>query len=324
MMQAVRRSTALAVMALAMAACVTAQAQSSRRPLRIIVPADAGSVMDVIARTVQPALSKALDGQPVIVENIPAAGGVVATTQLVQSSPDGNTVSMVSDNHTVNPHVFAKLPYDTLKDITPISVLVSIPMVLVATPALPVHNAAELGQYLKSKPAGSFNFASSGPGTVIHLAGKMFADAVKADVVHVPYKGVSPQMLAIANGEAQFGVIGLPAVQGFLKAGTLKGIALMGGPRLPGLPDPLPMQGLPEVNWSAWVGVIARAGLPAEETSRLYNGFRTAFAAPDVAAAVQKLQVVVNLTPPEETARFLKSEFDRYGRIVKSAGITPN
>ena len=204
-----------AVLALAAARCSPPPASMPRAAARcaVILPVGAGSGVDTIMRAAQTDLSKALGGQPVVIENLPGAGGITGTQAIVKAAPDGNTIGVISNNHAVNPSVYKKIPYDSLKDITPISVVGSTPFVLVVNPAkVPAKNAKELQALLKAKP-GAYNYASSGNGTIIHLAGEMFLDAADVDVKHIPYKGVGPMIADLIGGQVDSGVVAA-SVQG--------------------------------------------------------------------------------------------------------------
>ena len=197
---------------------------ADKRPLRVIVPASAGSGIDTIIRAADPSLTKALDDQPVVVENLPGAGGITGTAALVKSPPDGSTIAVVSNNHVVNPSVYKKMPFDSINDITPISVIGATPFVLVVNPAkIPAKNAKELQAFLKAKP-GVYNYASSGNGTIIHLAGTMFVEAAGVDVSHIPYKGMGQMVTDIIGGQVDMGVVSVPVAQGHLKSEALRAI----------------------------------------------------------------------------------------------------
>jgi len=317
-----RRTLLAAAAALLTAASGAAHAQSSS-PLRVILPVSAGSGVDTIMRAAQADLSKALGGQPIVIENMPGAGGITGTAALVKAAPDGNTIAVVSNNHAVNPSVYKKLPYDSLKDITPISVIGSTPLVLVVNPTkLPVKNAKELQALLKANP-GTYNFASSGNGTIIHLAGEMFVEAAGVDAKHIPYKGVGPQLTDLMGGQVDFGVVALPAVQGHLKSGALRAIGVMGKSRVASLPD-LPTiaeQGFPDVDVAGWFAVIGPAKMPPAQVKRIHDAFVAAFSAPDVKATMAKQENVIAPTTPEEATRFFASEEDRYAKLVKKANV---
>jgi tripartite-type tricarboxylate transporter receptor subunit TctC len=299
-------------------------ALAADKPLRMILPVGAGSGVDTIARAVGPSLTKALGGQPVVIENLPGAGGITGTSALVQAAPDGATIGLVSNNHAVNPSVYKKLPYDSLKDITPISVIGATPFVLVVNPAkLPAKNAKELQALLQAKPGG-YNYASSGNGTIIHLAGEMFIDAADVKALHIPYKGVGPMVADLIGGQVDFGVVALPAVQGHLKSGALRAIGIMGKSRVASLPD-LPTiaeQGFPEVDVGGWFAVVGPKGLPPAEVKRLHEAVVAAFAMPEAAQAMAKQENIVAPSTPEAAVQFFRSEQERYARLVKKANIT--
>ena len=205
--------------------------------MRIIVPASAGSGIDTIIRAAGPSLTRALGGQPLVIENVAGAGGITGTVTLVKAPADGNTIGFVSNNHAVNPSVFKKMPFDSLNDITPISVVGATPFVLVVNPQkVPAKTAKELQAFLKAKP-GVYNYASSGNGTIIHLAGAMFADAAGVDVRHIPYKGMGPMVADIIAGQVEVGVVSVPVAQPHLKSGALRAIGVMGKQRVTTLPD---------------------------------------------------------------------------------------
>ncbi len=317
-----RRLAALVLLGVGLLGALGANG-ADRPPLRVILPVSAGSGVDTIVRAVAPALQKELGGQPVVIENLPGAGGITGTSALVKAQPDGNTIAFVSNNHAVNPSVYKKMPYDSLADVTPISVVGATPFVLVVNPTkLPANNAKELVALLKAKP-GVYNFASSGNGTIIHLADEMFVDAAGVDAKHIPYKGVGPMVADLIGGQVDFGVVAVPAVQGHLKNGTLRAIGVMGKTRVPSLPD-LPTiaeQGFPEVDIAGWFAVLGPPKLPAADVKRLHDAVVAAFANAEVRAAMARQENLINPSTPEAAAQTLKSEQDRYARLVKKANI---
>lgn len=318
-----RRSfAALSAAVLALAAW-PALAQTDR-PLRVILPISAGSGVNTIVRAAGPALSKALGGQSVVIENLPGAGGLTGTQALVKSPPDGFTIGFVSNNHVVNPSVYKKMPFDAVNDITPISVIGATPFVLVVNPTkVPAKNAKELAEFLKAKP-GTYNYASSGNGTIIHLAGEMFVDAAKVDVRHIPYKGTGPMVADLIGGQVEMGVVAVPAVQGHLKSGALRAIGVMGKERVASLPNvpTIAEQGFPDVDIAGWFAVIAPPKLPADQVMRLHAAVTAAFASPEVKEAMAKQENVINPSTPEEAAKFFQTEKDRYAKLVQKANIT--
>ncbi|RYF80870.1 MAG: tripartite tricarboxylate transporter substrate binding protein [Comamonadaceae bacterium] len=319
-----RRSLiALATAALVAPLAPLAHAQGSA-PLRVILPVGAGSGVDVIVRSAQNALSKALGGQAVVIENLPGAGGITGTQTLIKAAPDGNTIAVVSNNHAVNPSVFKKLPYDSLADITPITIIGGSPFVLVVNPTkVTAKNAKELQAVMKAKP-GDFNYASSGNGTIIHLAGELFVSEAGVTARHIPYKGMGPMITDIMGGQVEMGAAAVAAVQGQLKAGTLRPIGVMGKERVQSLPDvpTIAEQGFPNVDIAGWFAAVAPKGLPAAQVKRLHDAFVTAFNDPEVKAGFAKRDDMTILGTPEDAARFLKSEQERYAVLVKKANVT--
>jgi tripartite-type tricarboxylate transporter receptor subunit TctC len=314
----------IAAAALALAAAVPAAAQGpSSAPLRVILPVGPGSGVDTIVRAAQNALSKALGGQPVVVENLPGAGGITGTSQLVKAAPDGKTIAFVSNNHAVNPSVFKKLPYDSLNDITPIAVVGETPFVLVVNPGkLPAKNARELAALLKAKPD-TYNFGSSGNGTILHLAAEMFVDAADVKAKHIPYKAVGPMVTDLIGGQIDFAVLSVPSVQAHLKAGTLRAIGITGGSRVPSLPD-LPTikeQGFPEVDVAGWFAAIGPARLPQAEVNRLHSAIVAAWSSPEVKEAMAKQENVIHPSTPAAAGQFFRTEQARYGKLVQKAEV---
>jgi tripartite-type tricarboxylate transporter receptor subunit TctC len=317
-----RRSIAVLVgVSLALSA-TGSLAQASDKPLRMVLPVGAGSGVDTIMRAAAPSLTKALGGQPVVIENLPGAGGLTGTSVVVRAPADGKTLGVVSNNHVVNPSVFKKMPFDAINDITPISVVGGTPFVLVVNPKVPAKNAKELQALLKAKPDG-YNYASSGNGTIIHLAGAMFLDAAGVDARHIPYKGVGPMVADIIGGQVEMGVVAVPAVQGQLNSGALRAIGVMGKTRVPSLPDvpTIAEQGFPEVDVSGWFAVVGPAKLPQAEVKRLHAAIVAAFNTPETKDAMAKQENIINPMTPEASAQFFKTEQERYAKLVKKANI---
>lgn len=303
--------------------CGVAVAQSGSAPLRVILPLSAGSAVDAIVRSAQNALSRALGGQTVVIENLPGAGGITGAQAIVRAAADGNTVGFISNNYSVNPSVFKNMPYDSLNDITPISVVGGSPFVLVVNPAkVAARSVKDMQALLRSKP-GAFNMASSGNGTIIHLAGEMFVDALGVQVQHIPYKGMAPMVSDIVSGQVDFGVVAVTTAQGHLASGRLKAIGVMGRQRVPSLPDvpTVVEQGFPEVDVAGWFAMVAPKGLPAPQVKRLHDAVVTAFNDPDVKAAMARQDNFITPTTPDAAAKFLRSEQERYARLVAKANI---
>lgn len=319
----ITRRNVLASAAAALAAgALPALAQTSDKPVRIVLPISAGSGVDNIARASSVAIGKAL-GHPVVIENLPGAGGVTGASAVAKAAPDGFTLGMVSNNHVINPAVYKKLPYDTLNDFTPISVIGATPLVLVAAKSVPANNVQELIALVKAKPD-DFNYASSGNGTIIHLAGEMFVEHAGLKVRHIPYKGTGPMVNDLLGGQVQFGVVALPAIQAHIKSGAVKAIGLCGAQRSPAAPDipTIAEQGLPDYDVAGWFAVIGPARLPAAEVQRVHDALVKAYASPEVVEAMAKQGNVVKPSSPDEAAKFFRSEAARYAALVKKANVT--
>ena len=320
----IRRHT-LRVIALAAAATclvgVPAIAQGGK-PVRLILPISAGSGVDTIARAASPALGKAL-GQPVVIENLPGAGGVTGAAAVVKASPDGSTLGLVSNNHVINPSVFKSMPFDAIKDVTPISVLGATPLVLVVNPKVPAKNVKELVTLMKAKPD-TYNLASSGNGTIIHLAGEMFLNEAGVKARHVPYKGTGPMVTDLLGGQVEMGVVALNAAQPYLKSGQLRAIGLCSDVRSAAAPDipTIAEQGLPRYNVEGWFAVIGPAGMKPADVKRVHDAFAAAFTTPEVMDAMKRQATSVKPSTPEEAAKYFRAEADRYAQLVKKANVT--
>lgn len=324
MNSSISRRAALGLVANGFALAALPVWAQSDKPLRIILPVGAGSGVDTIARAAAPFLTKALGGQAVIVENLAGAGGITGASALAKAVPDGLTIGLVSNNHVINPSVYRKIPYDTLADFTPISVMGVTPFVLVVNPGkVAATNVKELIALLKAKPDG-YNYASSGNGTVIHLAGEMFVDEAKVVIRHIPYKGTGPMVADLIGGQVEMGVVALPAVQAHLKSGALRAIGLCGKTRSPAAPDipTIAEQGLPNYEIEGWFAVLGPAKLPPEQVKRIHTAFVTAFNTPEVKEAMAKQGNVIHPTSPEAAAQYFRSEMTRYAALAKKAGVT--
>ena len=313
---------AIVVASLLAALAIPALAQAPQKSMRVILPVSAGSGVDAIVRAASNSLSKAL-GQPVVVENLPGAGGITGTTALVKAPADGTTIGVVSNNHVTNPSVYKNLPFDPIADITPIAIIGSTPFVLVVNPAkIPAKDVHELVAALKARP-GEYNYASSGNGTIIHLAGAMFADEAGVDIKHIPYKGTGPMVTDLLGGQVDLGVVALPSVQGHLKTGALRAIGITGAARTPAAPQipTVAEQGLPQYDVAGWFAVIGPAKLPPAEVKRIHDAFVAAFSAPEVKEAMAQQGNDINVSSPEDAARFFRTESERYARLIKKIGL---
>ena len=302
-------------------AVVPAQAQLGERAIKLILPVATASGVDTITRSASVALTSAL-GHPIVIENQPGAGGIVGTSALVKAAPDGYTLSIVSNNHVIYPSVYKALPFDPIADITPIAVIGSTPIVVVVNPRVPANNAQELVALLKARP-GQLNYASSGNGTILHLAAEMFMDEAGVKATHVPYKGVGPMLTDLIGGQVEIGALSLPSIQQHLKSGALRAIGTGTATRLAAAPDIPTMteQGLPGYLVEGWFAVIGPAKLPPADVKRINAAFVAAFATPEVREAMARQGNTINVSTPEYAATFFSTELAKYAKLVKKAGI---
>jgi tripartite-type tricarboxylate transporter receptor subunit TctC len=319
-----RRNTA-ALLALSLTLpLVSASAQTtSDRQLRMIVPNAAGSSVDALARTFGNPLSK-VTGHPVVIENLPGAGGITGTVQLVRAPKDGLTLGMVSNNHVVNPSIYKSIPFDTLKDVTPISVIGTSPFVLVVHPSVPARDLKELIALARAKP-GQLNYGSSGNGTILHLAGEAFkSDAGGLEIKHVPYRGTGQLTTDLLGGQIQMAFLGVTGVAQHIKAGKLRAIGVTTKNRSSLMPEVAPMseQGLPDYNYEGWIALIAPAGLSQAVVAKLYADTKAVLAAKEVQDALTVQGFTVVGSTPEATAQMFQSDMVKYAKVVKESGAT--
>jgi tripartite-type tricarboxylate transporter receptor subunit TctC len=298
-----------------------AQAQSGT--LKFVLPVSAGSGVDGIVRAASGQLGKAL-GQNVVVENQPGAGGIVGTQTLVRAAPDGQTLSFVSNNHVIYPSVTKNLPFDPIADITPIALVAYTPLVLIVNSKLPAQNLGEFVALLKASP-GKYNYASSGNGTILHLAPELFKDVTGTFSTHIPYRGFAPMLQDIVSGQVDWGVAALPAALGQIKAGNVRGLCIPMRERSQAAPD-IPTSaeaGVPAYQIDAWIACVGPKGLPTEQVRRINTAIKTAFDTPEVKEAMAKQGNIVGVTTPEAAGEHFKKELSRYAALVKKAGVVP-
>ena len=316
-----RRAFAFGGAALA-ALALPALAQTGDKPIRIVLPIGAGSGVDTIARAAQPSLGKTL-GQPVVIDNLPGAGGITGAAAVAKAAPDGLTLGLFSNNHVINPAVYKKMPFDAINDFTPISIIGATPLVVVANKSVPARSVKELVALIKARPD-DFNYGSSGNGTIIHLAGEMFIDQAGVNVRHIPYKSTGAMVTDLIGGQVQFGVVALPAIQQHIKSGAVTAIGLCSAARSPAAPEipTLAEQGLSGYNVEGWFAVVGPARMAPAEVQRVHEAFVKAFAMPDVVDAMAKQGNIIKPTSPDDAARFFRSEAARYAALAKKAGVT--
>jgi len=291
------------------------------RPIRLIVPFPPGGAVDPIARSIAQKLEETW-GQPVVIDNKAGAATIIGTEIVAKAAPDGYTVILVATSFTVNAAMYSKLPYNPVKDFTPISLVSRLPNMLVVNPQLPVSSVKELIDYLKARP-GQVNFSSIGNGTTQHLAGELFKSMAGVNMVHVPYKGSGPSMMSVVSGETSVTFDSIFLLTPQVKAGKLRALAATGTQRSPIAPN-LPTvseSGLPGFNVGGWVGFLAPAGIPREVLQKWYGEISRILQLPEI----RERQISQGLEPvgstPEQFAEFIKAEIAKWANVAKQAGI---
>lgn len=316
-----RSAIACAALALSISAALV-QAQPADKPIRVIVPLTPGSTVDAIARAMSNQLAK-VTGHPVVIENLVGAGGMTGTQQIVTAPKDGSTIGMISSNHVINPSIYKKVPFDSLADITPITVIGTVPLVLVVNPSVQAKNTKELVALMKSKP-GLLNLGSAGNGSTLHLAGELFGLEAGVEIKHIPYKGTGPLTSDLLGGQVEMGFISVTAAAPHVKAGKLRAIGVSTKQRSTILPDvpTLAEVGLPNYSFDAWIAAIGPAGLPKPIVQKYYNDIKTVLGQKDVQDALAAQGIAVINGTPEAAVPFFKSELEKHAALVKKSGAT--
>lgn len=315
-----RRMAAMAGAAMALPAI--ARAQATDKTLRVILPLGPGSSVDTSVRVLSDALGKAL-GQHVLIDNIPGVGGITGTAQLVRAAADGQTIAVISTNHVVNPSVYESVPFDAVNDITPITMIGTTPLVLLAHPSLPAKNIAELVALAKAKP-GTINYGSSGNGTILHLAAEMLVGEADIKLQHIPYRAAGQLLQDLIGGQIQLCFFGINVAAAHVKSGKLRALGVSTARRAALMPD-LPTiaeQGLANYALEGWFAAIGPARMKPADVARINGAFKAALAVPEIRDKLVGQGNAVGTTSPDETARFLRAELERYTRLVKRAGIS--
>jgi tripartite-type tricarboxylate transporter receptor subunit TctC len=322
--QPVRGALMLSLAAAGLAAMPPAFAQKADawpvRPLRLIIPASPGGGADTLARIMTPRLTERF-GQPVVIDNRPGAAGTIAMDITARSVPDGYTSILTqSTSSVIAPAIYAKMPYRTLVDLTPVSLIAEVPHVLVVNPTVPANNLKELIALAKAR---SLNYASSGIGAGSHFSGEMLDRAAGIRTTHLPYKGAGPALAAVISGEAQLFSSPINAAMGQIKAGKLRPIAMTTSKRSAVLPD-LPTvaeSGFPGFDIGTWFGLMLPAKAPKALVTRMHAEYTTALKAPDVQERLlADGSVPIGNTPEEFRAR-IAVDLERFARIAREANI---
>jgi tripartite-type tricarboxylate transporter receptor subunit TctC len=300
---------------------VQAQGAFPSKSVALVLPFPPGGSTDIVARTLQPRLS-ALLGQPVLVDNRSGAAGMIATNYVVKSAPDGYTLFLSFDTHAINPIVYKDIPYDTFKDLLPVTLLVRFPLVMGAYGGLPAGNLKEFVALAKGQP-GKFNYASTGLGSLNHLLAENLKSLAGIDVLHVPYKGGGPAIQAMLTGEVAFCFLSYGAQKGQMQAGKLKPLAVTGAKRMADLPDvpTVAESGYPGFEAYSWIGIFAPAGTPEAVIRRLHQDFTAALQDPEVKAKLVAAGFEPVGSTPQDLGQFVRREYDKWSKFVKEAKI---
>ena len=314
---------ALITVALALVAPVAfGQAASyPTRPIRLVVPFPPGGATDILARALAQRWSETL-GQQVVVDNRPGAGGNIGSELVARAAPDGYTLLMGTvGTHAINASLYAKMPYDHVKDFAPVVLVAGVPNVMVVNPAVPAHTVQEFIAYAKANP-GKVNFASSGNGTSIHLSGELFKVMTGVQMTHVPYKGSAPALQDLLGGQVQVMFDNLPPSLPHIKAGKLRAVAVTSARRAPALPDvpTIAESGLPGFEASSWFGVLAPAGTPAPIVTRLNAEANNWLGTPDAKEKMLALGANAIGGSPEDFAAHIRAETAKWAKVVKESG----
>lgn len=314
-----RRRALLAAAALSLAGA--AAAQPSDAPLHMVVTFPPGGSTDIAARIMQPELEKRL-GRPVVVENRPGAASQLATNHVAKSTPNGNTVLVAFDTHAINPIAKSRLPYDTFKDFTGVTLAVRFPLVIGASASVPAKDLRGFIEAAKKEPS-RFSYASTGVGSMNHLVMEDIKRRAGVYVLHVPYGGGGPAVQAVVGNVSQLTLLSYAALKGQIAAGKIKPLAVTGTERLPDLPDvpTVAESGFPGFQAYSWIGIFAPAATPADKLGPLTEGFRAALQAPEVKNRLTQAGFEVVASDGPGVDRHARAEFERWTAFVRETKL---
>ena len=291
------------------------------KPVKIVVPFAAGGGVDVLTRVLADKLGPAL-GATIVVEAVPGAGGNLGSAQVARAAPDGYTLLMATTGtHTINPGLYKDMPFDAVKDFAPITVIASVPNLLVVNPQVPAKNLEELVALAKSKP-GKLNFASFGYGTSNHLSGELLKSEAGIDVAHVPYKNAPQAVTDIVSGQITFAFVNAPLAIPQVNAGKLRALAVTGARRSAAVPQFPTMSeaGLPNFVVESWYGLMAPAGTPEPVLRKIHDATIQVLSTPEMKRAFARQGADVETSTPEEFAKMIVTEKARWADIIKKSG----
>lgn len=319
MYKLLRVLTTLAVTCVISSGGAIAQPAYPNKPIRLVVPFPPGGATDLLARIVSQKLTEAL-GQSVVVENKPGAGSIVGADAVAKSLPDGYTLLMAtSTTLAINPSLYRKLPYDPVKDFTPVAMVASVPFVLVVKSSMPVRNVAELVSMVKAQPS---TYASAGNGTMHHLAAERFKTVAKIDLTHVPYQGSSPAVKDVLGGQVPMMFADLAPALPHINSGRLHALAVTSAQRIEMLPDvpTIAESGYPGFHAMAWQSIVTPAGTPRDIVSKLGLEINKILAQPSVQQQILKVGMITNPLPLDQLQGYVVSEIAQWSKIVQTSG----
>jgi tripartite-type tricarboxylate transporter receptor subunit TctC len=315
------RMFAVVVVAVFASGAALAETGYPAKPVHILVPYPAGGAVDVLARTLGDEVSRQW-GQSVVVENRPGAGGVVASQALATAPPDGYTLMVVASGHATNPFLYSKLPYDTFKDFTPISLLASSPNILLVRADSPYKTLADLLAAAREKP-GTLSYGMAGNGTSTNLAGELLKNMAKVDIVAIPYKGGAPAINDLLGGQIPISFNNGPESMGQLSAGSVRALGVTTAKRaaiLPNVPS-IAEAGVPGYDTAVWWGLLGPAKMPADLVAKLSHDFVAAVNDPAVKERLAGLGASPIGSSPQQFDAVIHADYDKWGPIIKAAGI---
>lgn len=317
----IRRSLLTGCVGILGALAITAHAAYPDRPIRLIVPFSAGGTVDAVARTLGAQLSQVLS-TPVLIENVPGAGGALATQRVIRSTPDGYTLLFTTPNHTINPALNDKIGFDTARDLTAISLVAQIPELLIANASQPYSDFAGFVKYATSNP-GKLNYASAGNGTLPHITMELLQQKLGLQMTHVPYKGAAPALNDVLSGVVALKYDTIATSSGHIRNGRIKPLAIASLKRSPLMPDvpTIAESGLPGYQGILWMGVLAPAGTPRDIVDMMNRGLRTTLRDPGVLKQLEANGVETVGNTPAEFEKLIETELRQWADLIKSSNI---
>ena len=317
----IRRSLLTGCVGILGALAITAHAAYPDRPIRLIVPFSAGGTVDAVARTLGAQLSQVMN-TPVLIENVPGAGGALATQRVIRSTPDGYTLLFTTPNHTINPALNDKIGFDTARDLTAISLVAQIPELLIANASQPYSDFAGFVKYATSNP-GKLNYASAGNGTLPHITMELLQQKLGLQMTHVPYKGAAPALNDVLSGVVALKYDTIATSAGHIRNGRIKPLAIASLKRSPLMPDvpTIAESGLPGYQGILWMGVLAPAGTPRDIVDMMNRELRTTLRDPGVLKQLEANGVETVGNTPAEFEKLIETELRQWADLIKSSNI---